>query len=106
MLTVPCHSDMGYKLFTSGPYDPRLCKAACDAQSDFDRQHPPTDGSNTAICSAFGSYLLTKTNSSGAYPQGQMCTFYTSAWDAKYAVNTASYDDAAVSDLETITKFS
>ena len=86
---------MGYKIFTSGPYDPRLCKAACDSQNDYNRAHPPTNSDNLAICSGFGSYLLTKTNSTapGVYPQGQMCTLYTSGWGKQYAVNTASYDD-------------
>lgn len=87
---------MGYKLFTSGPYDPNLCKAACDAQSAYDTAHPPNGGS-PAICAGFGSYVLTKTNSSGSYPQGQMCTMYTSGWGKQYAVNTASYDDSVVS---------
>lgn len=88
---------MGYKLYTDSSYDPRLCKAACDAQTAYNAKHAPTDGTNPATCSAFDSYLLTKTNSTGSYLQGQMCTLYTSAWDAKYAVNTVSYNDAIVS---------
>ncbi|KAF2722470.1 hypothetical protein K431DRAFT_221934 [Polychaeton citri CBS 116435] len=85
---------MGYKLFQSGPYDARLCAAACDAQTDYDKKHPPSDGSTVPLCGAFGSYVLTLTNSTGSYVQGQMCTLYTSNWDKQYAVNTVSYDDS------------
>lgn len=84
---------MGYKLLTSGPFDPSLCAAACDAQTQYNINHPPTKGF-APRCAAFGTYLLTKTNSTGSYPQGQMCTMYTSAWGAQYAVNKASYDDS------------
>lgn len=84
---------LGYKLIQSGPFDPTVCAAACDAQTAYNVAHPPSSG-DIPVCGAFGTYLLTKTNSSGSFPQGQMCTMYTSFWDAKYAVNTASYDDS------------
>lgn len=54
-----------------------------------DQQDPPA-----VTCNAFGSYVLTKSNATGSNQQGQMCTFYTAYWDKKFAVNTASYDDA------------
>ncbi|KAH7057062.1 hypothetical protein B0J12DRAFT_696947 [Macrophomina phaseolina] len=84
---------MGYKLFQNGPFDSSLCAAACDAQTKYNIAHPPSSG-YTPLCAAFGTYLLTKTNSTGSYIQGQMCTMYTSAWGKDYAVNTASYDDS------------
>ncbi|KAF4543528.1 Carbohydrate-binding protein [Lasiodiplodia theobromae] len=84
---------MGYKLFQDGPFDPTLCAAACDAQTEYNIAHPPSSG-YTPLCAGFGTYLLTKTNSTGSFIQGQMCTMYTSAWDVEYAVNTASYDDS------------
>ncbi|GME48836.1 Carbohydrate-binding protein [Neofusicoccum parvum] len=84
---------MGYKLFQDGPFDSSLCAAACDAQSAYNLAHPPSTG-YTPMCAAFGTYLLTKTNSTGSYIQGQMCTMYTSAWGKEYAVNKASYDDS------------
>jgi hypothetical protein len=46
-------------------------------------------------CNAFGSYILTKTNATGSYQHGQMCTFYTAFWDKKFAVNTGGFDGAA-----------
>lgn len=64
---------MGYKLLQSGSFDPTLCAAACDTQTAYNVAHPPSKG-EIPLCAAFGTYLLTKTNSSGSYPQGQMCT--------------------------------
>ncbi|GME43160.1 carbohydrate-binding-like protein [Neofusicoccum parvum] len=84
---------MGYKFFNDGPFDVEKCAAACDAQTAYNIAHPPSDG-YVPLCAAFGTYLLTKTTSSGSVVQGQMCTMYTSAWDAQYAVNTVSYDDS------------
>ncbi|KAF1356711.1 hypothetical protein BDV97DRAFT_394603 [Delphinella strobiligena] len=86
---------LGYKLIQSGPFDPTLCAAACDAQTAYNVANPPASG-EIPVCGAFGTYLLTKTNSSGSFPQGQMCTMYTSLWGSQYAVNTASYDDSDV----------
>lgn len=83
---------LGYKLFQSGPYDPQLCGAACDAQTAYNQRHPPSDG-NAVECSAFGSYILTMTNKTASYQLGQMCTMYTSNWDKQYAVNTVAYND-------------
>ncbi|KAK4541626.1 hypothetical protein LTR36_007770 [Oleoguttula mirabilis] len=71
---------MGYTLFQSGPFDPRLCSAACNAQTAYDMAHPPSAG-QPAKCAAFGTYLLTMTNKTGSYLEGQMCTLYTSNWD-------------------------
>ncbi|EOD50534.1 putative carbohydrate-binding -like protein [Neofusicoccum parvum UCRNP2] len=83
---------MGYKLFQSGPFDVNLCAAACDAQTAYNIAHPPSSG-YTPLCAAFDTYQLTMTNNTGSYVQGQMCTMYTSAWDAKYATNTVAYND-------------
>ena len=83
---------LGYKLLQAGSVDPRLCAAACDAQTAYNKQHP--SGVNAVPCNAFGSYILNKSNSTGTYQQGQMCTFYTAYWDAKYAKNTGGFDGA------------
>lgn len=83
---------LGYKLLQAGSVDPRLCAAACDAQRAYNKQHP--SGPNAVPCNAFGSYILNKSNSTGTYQQGQMCTFYTAYWDAKYAKNTGGFDGA------------
>jgi hypothetical protein len=85
-------SYLGYKLLQAGSVDPRLCAAACDTQTAFNKAHPA--GADPYACNAFGSYILTKKNSTGSYQQGQMCTFYTAYWDAKYAKNTGASDPA------------
>jgi hypothetical protein len=84
---------MGFKLFQSGPFDPNLCSAACNAQTAYNIAHPPSTG-KVPKCAAFGTYILTMTNKTGSYQQGQMCTLYTSNWDKQYAVNNAAYDDS------------
>ena len=63
---------MGYKLLQTGSVDPSLCAKACDAQTDYNNQHPTSDSSQPVNCNAFGSYILTKSNSTGSYQQGQM----------------------------------
>jgi hypothetical protein len=83
---------LGYKLLQAGSVDPRLCAAACDAQTAYNKEHP--SGVNAVPCNAFGSYILNKSNSTGTYQQGQMCTFYTAYWDAQYAKNTGGFDGA------------
>jgi hypothetical protein len=92
-------SYLGYKLLQAGSVDPRLCATACDTQSEVNSQYPPLDAQGNpkppVTCNAFGSYILTKTNATGSYQHGQMCTFYTAYWDAKYAVNTGGFDGAA-----------
>ncbi|KEQ68182.1 hypothetical protein M436DRAFT_32292, partial [Aureobasidium namibiae CBS 147.97] len=77
---------MGFKLFQSGPFDPNLCSAACNSQTTYNLAHPPSTG-KVSRCAAFGTYILTMTNKTGSYQQGQMCTLYTSNWDKQYAVN-------------------
>jgi hypothetical protein len=84
---------MGFKLFQSGPFDPNLCSAACDSQTAYNLAHPPSKG-KASKCAAFGTYILTMTNKTGSYQQGQMCTMYTSNWDKQYAVNNVAYDDS------------
>lgn len=86
---------LGYKLFQDGPFDVKLCAAACDAQTQYNVAHPPSTG-YTPLCAAFGTYQLTVTdrNTGKSSVVGQMCTMYTSAWDAKYATNTVAWNDA------------
>jgi hypothetical protein len=55
-------------------------------------ENPPKTG-KPVKCAAFGTYILTMTNKTGSYQQGQMCTLYTSFWDKVYAKNVVSYDD-------------
>jgi len=84
-------SYLGYKLLQAGSVDPTLCAAACDAQTAYNAAHVLT-ATDPYPCNAFGSYILNKNNATGTYQQGQMCTFYTANWDAKYAKNTGSSD--------------
>jgi hypothetical protein len=92
-------SYLGYKLLQAGSVDPRLCATACDTQSEINSQYPALDADGNAkpavTCNAFGSYILTKTNATGTYQHGQMCTFYTAYWDKQFAVNTGGFDGAA-----------
>ena len=91
-------SYLGYRLLQAGSVDPNLCAAACEKQTEINTEAPAknADGSlkPAVTCNAFGSYILTKTNATGTYQQGQMCTFYTANWDKQFATSTASGDAA------------
>lgn len=83
---------LGYRILQTGSVDPRLCAVACDSQTEYNTAHP-AEGMPPVTCNAFGSYILSMTNATGSYQQGQMCTFYTAYWDRRFAVNTVAYDD-------------
>jgi hypothetical protein len=95
-------SYLGYKLFQPVSIDPRLCAAACDEQTAYNKAHPARGPNNSVLppvaCNAFGSYILTKTNvtrgRSASFEVGQMCTMYTSYWNETFAVNRDAFDDA------------
>lgn len=72
-----------------GPYDPSQCAAACQAQTQYDHDHPASDGTYDA-CNFFNSYILSENDS----PIGTYCSFYTQAWDKSYATNTGQYDSS------------
>lgn len=57
-------SYLGYKLLQAGSVDPNLCAAACDAQTAYNKAHPTA--TDPYACNAFGSYILTKKNSTGS----------------------------------------
>jgi hypothetical protein len=57
---------MGSKLFTSGPFDERLCAAACTAQTSYNLKHPPASGS-AKTCQFYSTHVLRKDGAS----QGQ-----------------------------------
>lgn len=78
---------MGFKLFTSGAYDPRLCTAACDAQNVYNTEHPPQDITQLKLCKLITSYLLLKNGE----PEGQFCVMYTQAWDQTYGTNDGQW---------------
>jgi hypothetical protein len=74
------------RLFNDNPYDPSLCAAACQAQGQWDVEHPKADGTYKP-CNFFTSYILTK----NGVPLGTYCALYTNSWDSQYAVNTGFY---------------
>jgi hypothetical protein len=76
----------GMRLFNDNPYDPALCAAVCQAQTDYNKAHPDSDGKYKP-CNFFTSYILTKND----VPLGTYCALYTRTWDSSYATNTGYY---------------
>ncbi|PNS16124.1 hypothetical protein CAC42_4525 [Sphaceloma murrayae] len=86
-------SYMGVALFNSGPFDIKLCADACSLKSQYNRDHPASDGTPVTTCQFFNTYILYINQSSNA--QGQYCAMYSQSWPEKYAVNkgqTRGYD--------------
>ncbi|KAH6872850.1 hypothetical protein BKA58DRAFT_401036 [Alternaria rosae] len=77
----------GMRLFNSNPYDPSLCAAACESQTQFDKEHIVDANGEYKPCNFFTSYILTK----NGVPLGTYCALYTQEWDSSYAVNTGYY---------------
>ncbi|KAI4738587.1 hypothetical protein E4T50_10971 [Aureobasidium sp. EXF-12298] len=75
------------KIFT-GPFDARLCAAACDAQTQYAIDNPSADGTPSKKCQFFNTYIINLNDNK--HPQGQYCTLYTEAWASKYATNSGS----------------
>lgn len=73
---------MGVKIWTTGPFDPRLCAAACTATSDFDRTH-----GFSQTCQFYNTYLLLKNGTA----VGQYCAMYNQTWSSSYATNVGQY---------------
>ncbi|EDU44238.1 hypothetical protein PtrSN002B_001961 [Pyrenophora tritici-repentis] len=78
----------GMRLFNTNPYDPSLCAAACQAQTNFDKNHLANAKGEYKPCNFFTSYILTK----NGVPLGTYCALYTQAWGADKAVNTGYFD--------------
>jgi hypothetical protein len=77
----------GMRLFNENPYDPSLCAAACDSQTEFDKNHLVDANGEYKPCNFFTSYVLTK----NGVPLGTYCALYTQSWTEDYAVNTGYY---------------
>lgn len=77
----------GMRLFNDNPFDPALCGAACEAQTEYDMAHPDSDGKYKP-CNFFTTYILTR----NGVPLGTYCALYTRSWDSSYATNTGYYD--------------
>ncbi|KAH0090939.1 hypothetical protein KCU96_g7811, partial [Aureobasidium melanogenum] len=83
----------GYNTFITskifnGPFDARLCGAACDAQTQYAIDNPSADGTPAKKCQFFNTYILNLNDNK--HPQGQYCALYTEAWPSKYATSTGS----------------
>ncbi|GKT39854.1 uncharacterized protein ColSpa_00035 [Colletotrichum spaethianum] len=79
------NSYMGSKYYP-GPYDPSLCASACQATTQYDHDHPNSDGTYDA-CNFFNAYVLSENN----IPQGTYCSMYTKSWDKSYSTNYGQY---------------
>ncbi|KAF6806031.1 hypothetical protein CSOJ01_09097 [Colletotrichum sojae] len=77
---------MGSKIFTNGPFDPKLCAAACTAQSEYNLRHPPKNAP-AQTCQFFNTFFVLK----NGVPEGQYCSLYSKSWDASHATNTGQY---------------
>ncbi|KAF7942835.1 uncharacterized protein EAE97_006289 [Botrytis byssoidea] len=84
-----CNTYMGSTIFSTGPFDASLCAAYCSAQSKYNLDHPPSDGSPVKTCQFFNTYLLYVNDLS--HTQGQYCAIYSEAWDSSYATNVGQY---------------
>ncbi|KAH7064002.1 hypothetical protein BKA63DRAFT_428179 [Paraphoma chrysanthemicola] len=74
----------GMVLFNDFPFDPALCAAACQAQTEYDKKNLVDSNGEYKPCNFFTSYVLTK----NGVPLGTYCALYTQSWDKSYAVNT------------------
>ncbi|KAK2765818.1 hypothetical protein CKAH01_15567 [Colletotrichum kahawae] len=77
---------MGSKIFTNGPFDPKLCAAACTAQSEYNLRHPPKNAP-AQTCQFFNTFFVLK----NGVPEGQYCSLYSKSRDASYATNNGQY---------------
>ncbi|GAB7357372.1 hypothetical protein MBLNU459_g8315t3 [Dothideomycetes sp. NU459] len=80
---------MGAQIFTSGPFNASLCGLACNAQTQYNIQHPPTDGSPVQTCQFFNTYILYVNTTANL--QGQYCALYSETWSSSYATNSGQY---------------
>ncbi|UQC79276.1 uncharacterized protein CLUP02_04755 [Colletotrichum lupini] len=77
---------LGSKIFTDGPFDPKLCAAACTAQSEYNVAHPPANAP-AQTCQFFNTFFVLK----NGVPEGQYCSLYSKSWDNSYAVNNGQW---------------
>ncbi|THX57875.1 hypothetical protein D6D06_03446 [Aureobasidium pullulans] len=78
---------LGVRIFQKGPFDISKCAAACEAQADYARAHPPANGGEIKTCQFFNTYMLMKNGS----PVGQYCSLYSASWPSSYATNFGQY---------------
>ncbi|KAG9551233.1 glycoside hydrolase, partial [Aureobasidium melanogenum] len=78
---------LGVRIFQSGPFDISKCAAACTAQADYARAHPPSNGGAIKTCQFYNTYMLMKNGE----PVGQYCALYDHSWPQSYATNFGQY---------------
>ncbi|KAI5245644.1 hypothetical protein E4T42_06702 [Aureobasidium subglaciale] len=82
----------GYNTMFIGNWDVTQCSEYCKAQTTYNKNTAPKDGTPYKACRFFNTYLLQVKKADGTIiPQGQYCSLYTEAWPAKYAVNSGSW---------------
>lgn len=72
---------MGSKIFTNGPFDPKLCAAACTAQSEYNLRHPPKNAP-AQTCQFFNTFFVLK----NGVPEGQYCSLVSLPSHHRYAL--------------------
>ena len=77
---------LGSRIFSNGPFDPRICAAACDEESTYNVAHADILD-NPRPCRFFNTYLPYK----NGVVQGQYCALYTESWDISHATNTGQW---------------
>ncbi|KAI5242789.1 hypothetical protein E4T43_04582 [Aureobasidium subglaciale] len=93
-------------IFTQGGFNASLCAEYCKTQTQYNVNHPPSDGTPPKICNFFNTFVLYLNNT---VAQGQYCTLYTEAWESSYATNsgqTRGNDKYTVSMSYTYTNIS
>ncbi|KAI4720392.1 hypothetical protein E4T48_03404 [Aureobasidium sp. EXF-10727] len=78
---------LGVRIFQTGPFDISKCAAACAAQADYARAHPPANGSAPKTCQFYNTYMLLKNGET----VGQYCALYDHSWPQSYATNFGQY---------------
>lgn len=91
----------GMRLFTTQPYDPSLCAAACQAQTTFDKNNLVDANGQYKPCNFFTSYILLK----NGVPLGTYCALYTQAWGSSYAMNTGYFSGGDAYRVDCVTSY-
>ncbi|KAI6086509.1 hypothetical protein F4821DRAFT_238405, partial [Hypoxylon rubiginosum] len=76
---------IGSRIFTDTFFNPRLCAAACDAQTRYALANPPPRG-QPQVCRFFATYLLYRNGD----PIAQYCSLYTRYYSPTFATFTGA----------------
>ena len=70
---------------TNVPYDPSLCAASCETQTEYNAAHGTNKGQ---ACVFFNSYVLYKNGANGVFT----CAYYGTPYGVAYAKNKGQFD--------------